>query len=192
MISNFEGSLNTTAVSPGGTWLVEKDPSPAGTASLSLADYDANGTLEAHFRGANLTQWGADMSVGLSASLSNGKPTGVDASAYTGISFKLLGGSGNMANTIFVKLQNEDSVPACGLCVDGVTGKECYAGYQTTQVVQVGAWQNVALPFSRFQAATWGNHASTVVDPKQIFYLTIAVDVNQAFDLWIDDVQFYH
>src|SRR5262249_25838216 len=109
-----------------------------------------------------------------------------------GISFKLFGGTGNMASTIFVKLQNEDSIPACGLCVPGDTARDCLAGYLFTQTVQVGTWLNVNIPFASFRAATWGNHASTVVDPKQIFSLTRAVDANRTFDLWIDDVQFYH
>jgi hypothetical protein len=188
--------LDSSAVTPGGKWAAEK--SAGSTATLVVADSgDAAQGKAAHLTGMtgmNANADYADMSTSLSGTAVGGKPSGVDASSYTGISFKIKAGAGNMAPSVTVKLQNDDSIPACGSCIDGTLGKECYAGYTMAVAVPAGSsFGTVQIPFASVNAATWGNHTSTVVKPGGIISMSIIVLPNvSAYDLWIDDVQFYH
>ena len=70
IISNFDEAadmgLDVMAVSPGGKWTLDKDAS-AGTAVLAVEDSGAADQKKAaHFHGAGLTTWGADMAATLS------------------------------------------------------------------------------------------------------------------------------
>ena len=195
VISTFDGTmdmgLSVTAVSPGGRWSVDK---AVATDTITLEVADSGDTIQlkaAHFHGT-ATGWGADMAATFSGIVTAMKPTGVDASGYTGLSFKI---KASAALPVIVKLQNEDSLPACALCdpaaVPG-SGRECSAGYQTTVMVAGTAWQTVQLPWSSFIPASWGYHApgATAINSKQVFVLAIAVNP-MAFDIWVDDFQFY-
>jgi hypothetical protein len=145
--------------------------------------------MAAHFTGAGHTSWGAGMQTNLSGAAT---PTGVDASTYSGIAFDLKTGATNMATSIVVKGENEDAIPACNLCNDMVAGKDCHAGYVFTQTIMSGSgWTAVTIPFSMFDASSYGNHASAQLDRRQIISLTLAVYLRTLpFDLWIDNVRF--
>jgi hypothetical protein len=204
MISNFDSAadmgLDSSAVTPGGKWLGEAGMTMGGTSTITLAveaTGDATQGKAAHMTGKTGMSDSADyadMSTTFSGTAVGGKPSGIDASSYTGISFKIKAGAGNMAPSVMVKLQNEDSILPCGLCNDAMTGKECYAGYTVTVAVPAGSsFGTVQVPFANAMAATWGNHTSTVVKPNGIIAMSIIVLPKvSAFDLWIDDVQFYH
>ena len=195
VISTFDGTmdmgLSVTAVSPGGRWSVDK---AVATDTITLEVADSGDTIQlkaAHFHGT-ATGWGADMAATFSGIVTAMKPTGVDASGYTGLSFKI---KASAALAVIVKLQNEDSLPACALCDPAAapsSGRECSAGYQTTVMVAGTAWQTVQLPWSSFLPAPWGYHApgATAINSKQVFVLAIAVNP-MAFDIWVDDFQFY-
>jgi hypothetical protein len=191
MISTFDGPaepLASVAVSPAGKWAVDTDGT--GTASLKVEDTsDPVQRMAAHFTGAGHTSWGAAMQTNLSGET---MPTGVDAGAYSGISFDLRTGSANMATSLVVKFENEDAIPACNLCNDMLAGKDCHAGYVITHAIMAGpGWTTVTIPFSMFDASSYGNHALAVVDRKQIISLAVAVYLRALpFDLWIDNVRF--
>jgi hypothetical protein len=177
------------AVSPAGKWALDSDGT--GTTLLKVEDTsDPVQRMAAHFSGAGHTSWGAAMQTFLS-----GTPmaTGVDASAYSGISFDLKAGVANMAPSLVVKFENEDAVPACNLCNDMAAGKDCHGGYVFTQAVPAGSgWTTVIIPFSKLDASSYGNHASVALDRRQIISLALAVYLRSApFDLWIDNVRFY-
>jgi hypothetical protein len=199
VISSFDGAsepLAASAVAPGGKWSAGKGGTSMSTV-VAADSGDATQGKAAHFTGmtgANANADYADMSTTLSGTVVATKPSGVDASTYTGISFKVKPGAGNMAQSLMVKLQNEDSIPACGSCMDGTAGKECYAGYSVTVAVPAGSsFGTVQVPFANANAATWGNHAAMKVDPHQLISVAIIVLPSvSAFDLWIDDIQFYH
>jgi hypothetical protein len=192
IISNFDDpadmGLAVTAVEPGGKWSLDRDGS-TGTASLAVEDSGSTDQKKAaHFQGAGLTVWGADMAATLS-----GPTTPIDGSKFSGISFKLKTGVTNKATSVIIKLQNADSLPACGMCDPKDTAaKACYAGYVTTANITGTGWQSVQVAWPTVKAATWGGfHSGVVVDPKQLFIIAIALDKGQDFDLWIDDVAFY-
>jgi hypothetical protein len=127
----------------------------------------------------------------MAATLS-GPTTPVDGSTYSGISFKVKPGAANKATSIIVKLQNADSLPACGMCDPAdMTTKACYAGYAASASISGTGWAPVQIPWASMKAPAWGLHTSTAVDPKQLFIISIAVDKGTDFDLWIDDVAFY-
>jgi len=191
MISTFDGladPLASVAVSPASRWTVDTDGT--GTTSLKVEDtLDPVQRMAAHFTGAGHTSWGAAMQTNLSGET---MPTGVDAGAYSGISFDLRTGSANMATSLVVKFENEDAIPACNLCNDMLAGKDCHAGYVFTQAIMAGpGWTTVTIAFSMFDASSYGNHASALVDRRQIISLAVAVYLKALpFDLWIDNVRF--
>jgi hypothetical protein len=191
VISNFDDAadmgLDVMAVSPGGKWTVDKDGS-SGTATLAVEDTGATDQKKAaHFHGSGLTTWGADI-----AATFSGPTTPIDGSTYTGISFKVKAGTANKATALIVKLQNADSLPACGMCdPNDMTTKACYAGYAASATFSGTGWTTVQIPWTMLKAPAWGLHTSTTIDPKQLFVISIAVDKGIDFDLWIDDVAFY-
>jgi hypothetical protein len=191
IISNFDDAadmgLDVMAVSPGGKWTLDKDGS-SGTAALAVEDSgSAEQKKAAHFHGAGLTTWGADMAATLS-----GPTTPVDGSTYSGISFKVKAGANNKATAITVKMQNADSLPACGMCDPAdMMSKACYSGYAASANISGTGWSPVQIPWASMKAPAWGLHTSTAVDPKQLFVISIVVDKGADFDLWIDDVAFY-
>jgi hypothetical protein len=197
VVSTFDGMsepLASSAVSPGGLWSGEK----GGTSTVTLAAADSGDATQAKaahltgMTGSNANTDYADMSTSFSGTAVGGKPSGVDASAYTGISFKIKGGAANMASSIMVKMQNDDSIPACGSCVDGMAGKECYAGYTKTVAVTT-SWATQQFPFAQMMPTSWGNHTHTAIDGSGLISMSIVVlPAVSAYDLWIDDVQFYH
>src|SRR5262249_52044927 len=150
---NFDGTadmgLSTTAVSPGSTWTTSQDATS--TSSLAAeSSGDASQGRAAHFRGqvgpnANLAY--AEMDGNLSGIATDARPTGVDASAYAGIAFKVKAGPGNTATSVLVIAANEESIPACGLCNNAVVGKECYAGYRYSAAIFGSSWTTVMIPF---------------------------------------------
>ena len=101
-------------------------------------------------------------------------------------------GAGNKATSIIVKLQNADSLPACGMCDPAdMASKACYAGYAAPAGIMGTGWTPVQIPWGTMKAPAWGLHTSAAVDPKQLFVISIVVDKGADFDLWIDDVAFY-
>jgi hypothetical protein len=113
----------------------------------------------------------------------------VDASAYQGISFTIRSAA---ATTVIVKLQNLDSEPECGRCMDMIPGSECYAGY-IKLVAGSRAPTPVALKWNDLQQTAWGYHwpGRSNVDPKQLTTIAFAVDKGLTnFDICVDDVAF--
>jgi len=190
VISNFDDAMQplaSKAVTPGGLWTKDTD----GTGSISLNADDSGDAAQkkaAHFVGAGHTVWGADMTTTLSGAA---MLSAVDASGYTGLSFKLKAAATNKATQIIVKFENDDGIPEC---MKGCSAAkmDCYAGYVMTYTVMPStAWQTVTVPFANVAAAGWGFHLATKLDPSQIISIAIAVEANKDFDLMVDDVQFY-
>ena len=184
LASGYKG-LDAKALTNASNWTLDKDQSATCTATL-VAEDSTDGTQKgaAHFSGSKCTSWGADIALSFGT-------TPADATSYTGLSFKIKGGSTNMASTVLFKIELADAVPACGLCTKAKPDmSDCYAGYVLDGNMVTSEWKTITVPFSSMKVAQWGYHEGTSFDPSQLFALSIAVAQGPTWDLWIDDFQF--
>jgi hypothetical protein len=179
--------LGVTTVSPGGRWNIDwthmEFPEPMLTADDTGAP---SMKTAAHFRG-KLMRYG-DMGAYFS-----GTSLTIDASAYSGVSFKVKAGAGNAQDAINFRLLGVDAAPGCGLCDAYDTGGcACYGGhYVKVPLPSDGQWHTYMFPFTRFVPTPSGFHASDMVLPGALMILAFDVVAGPAFDFWVDDVAFY-
>ncbi|HEX9296177.1 MAG TPA: hypothetical protein VF881_10085 [Polyangiaceae bacterium] len=187
VISDFEGEAGSAVLStmPGGVWNADVDGT--GTAQAEVFKFESCGTTGTglRFKGGGFSVWGADVAASFVSATQ-----GVDASAYTGISFVLKSAT---STPVIFKLQNPDSIPACGKCVElmPAAGTDCYAGYVKNISTNDGTPQIVT--WVEAGKALWGYHnpGQGAVDSHNLISIAFAVaNTTPMFDICIDDVKF--
>jgi hypothetical protein len=138
--------------------------------------------LGLHFAGQGHNTWGAIVGtvlVGITQPL--------DVSAYRGVSFLVRSRS---ATTMFVKIENPYSQPACGKCDDTVIGAECYSGYIRTVMLPADVIVPMTVMWSDFAQQTWGYRApgTALFDAANLETFSFAFDKGVDFDVCFDDV----
>ncbi len=185
LIDDFEDG-NTQLAKAGdrsGYWFASHDPngSTIDPTPLSMSGGGAGGSQKAlHVFGQTSNATGAwGVLVG-----ANFVGEGVyDASKYAGISFKAKAGK-EATKTVRFKVADVNTHPDGGVC------KNCWNHFGK-DVTLTTDWQEYRIPFADMkQEAGWGEPYPMITTSK-VIAVNWSVGPNRAFDLWIDDVQFF-
>ncbi len=201
MIDEVSGSTGAISLPNGDYWFttaatnctIVPASEPTGT---DLPEERDGNFLGMHFTGPACTgDWGAQSGLGL---VSGQKQ--YDASAFDGIAFWAKQGAAGTENLLSVEISNAASHPNGGLCDDpGKTGAldtptttdDCYLSYSKT-ISLSAEWKLYEIPFPDFKQSGTGYKGSYPLDQATLYQINFAWrKPDQAFDVWIDDVQFY-
>jgi len=166
-----------------GTWFNYSDET---NGMLSPQPYshtrdDAHGgEWAAHTVGEGFFNWGAALAVSLNSA--SGRDCHYDASAYEGITFWARG-----TGLLRVHFSTRQTVPydQGGLCS---AGNGCWDNYGTGLEL-TPTWEPYVITWEELSREGWG--IRTEFDPAEIFYIHWQYQGDDAFDIWIDDLNFY-
>jgi hypothetical protein len=167
----------------GGSWFTSHDPdgSTIDPTPFGMSGGGAAGSQKAlHVFGQTSSTAGAwGVLVG-----ANFVSEGVyDASKYAGVSFKAKAGK-DATKTVRFKVADINTHADGGVC------KNCWNHFGK-DVQLTTEWQEVTVPFADLQQEPgWGDRYPSLT-PSKVMALNWSVGPGRAYDLWIDDVQFF-
>jgi hypothetical protein len=181
-----------------GVWITLGDGSSTGTLMPTTEDFKPTliddgrpeSRFAAHFRGSGFTDWGAFMGLELTnEAATSGAP--YDATRVQGITFLM---KSNTAVSVSIG-QPETTPPSRGgTCQDLL----CDPGFQfRISAPDSTGWLPYMVPFASLTQITPGRPRNPILgtatwDPKSILGVAFRVDPGATFDVWVDDVAFYH
>ncbi len=160
-----------------GQWYVYTDET-RGCVNLSIQ----GDTSALHVTGEGFSDWGAGFGTALGWSAAAGNACTYDLSAYSGVRFRARGSA-----SLYMNLATRDSNPENlgGSCEDG---EGCYDRHGRT-VLLTSSWQDFSVDFCTLSQEGWGA-SLPAFDPTTVTNLNFHVRSTQAFEVWIDDVEF--
>jgi hypothetical protein len=170
-------STTISGVNPGGSWFIFNDKSAKGKMTPeSTGDFATaivNGAI--HTQGKGFTDWGGGIGFNFVGADS---VTPLDASAYTGLSFKASG-----STAMHVALATKATMPEFNACT------KCYDHYATDITDLTSTPKTYTFKWAQLKQMGWGApHAA--FDPKTLIGLNFTSKGPTAWDFTIDDVQF--
>jgi hypothetical protein len=149
----------------------------------------------AHFAGSGFTDWGALMGFTLNNDQGLFSST-YKASAYGGITFWM---KSNVAVSVSFRVPATSPVDKGGTCKDGASEFNCNNDFQfrLSAPPDPNVWAEYNVPFAASAQGT-GGHPRTPLfgdatwNADLLVAVNFKVDAFKAFDVWIDDVAFYH
>ena len=149
----------------------------------------------AHFAGSGFTDWGALMGFTLNDDQGLFSST-YKASAYGGITFWM---KSNVPVAVNFRIPATSPVDKGGMCADiGTSVQNCNNNFQfrISAPPEPNQWAEYHVPFASLAQATRGHpRVPTFGDATWNADLLVGVqfdvELNNAFDVWIDDVAFY-
>jgi hypothetical protein len=185
LIDDFEDGDNQLAKAGdrNGYWFLSKDPngSTIDPSPLAMSNSGAGGSQKAlHAYGQTASDSGAwGVIVG-----TNFLGEGVyDASKYAGISFKAKVGK-DSTKVVRFKVADVNTHPDGGVC------KTCWNHFGK-DVELSNEWQEYKVQFADMkQEAGWGEQFPALTTSK-VIALNWSYGPGRAFDLWLDDIQFF-
>jgi hypothetical protein len=106
-----------------------------------------------------------------------------DASKYAGVSFKAKVGK-DSTKTLRFKVADVNTHPDGGVC------KNCWNHFGK-EVTLSNDWQEVTVPFVDLRQETGWGEAYPSLTTSKVMALNWSIGPGRAYDLWIDDVQFF-
>ncbi len=164
-----------------GGWFVYNDGTgmqvPSGqVGSMPLLDVARDmSTRGAHTYGSGFATWGAGIGFALAAGCM------YDASAHLGFSFWARASSAQTAR-LMVNTGATSPPESGGYCKSG-----CYDSFGAP-IALSNSWNEYAVSFYDLAQQGWGTPAS--FDPSELLTIQFQVSAYQAFDFWIDDIEF--
>ncbi|MDP9002972.1 MAG: hypothetical protein M3O46_23010, partial [Myxococcota bacterium] len=155
--------------------------STIGPNPLKMADGGSDGSAKA-FRVTGQTvsengAWGSLVGVNFMAQ------GPYDASKYGGIAFKAKADK-NSTKKMRFKVGDVNTHP------DGAVCKECWNHFGK-DISLTTEWQEYKVTFAEMkQEAGWGDRYPAIM-PSRLISINWSVGLSQAFDIWIDDLQFF-
>jgi hypothetical protein len=163
-------------VDPPGSWFVFNDRSAKGSMTpASTGDFLSSGIVNGaiHTTGKGFTDWGGGIGMNFVGAESL---TPLDASAYSGISFKASGSS-----PMHVGLATKATMPEFGECT------KCYDHY-AVDITDLSATPKVySFKWSQLHAAGWGAPKAKL-DPHTLVGLNFTSKGAVAWDFTLDDI----
>ncbi|MFL5304490.1 MAG: hypothetical protein ACJ8F1_04725 [Polyangia bacterium] len=164
--------LTSSDLTPGFPFATTKIPGGRGTSQYA-----------ARFSGSGFTDWGAVMGFGLNQPGIGRLP--YDASSAGGIKFWMK----SNAPVQVQLLLPETTLPSDGgTCSDSAAGRNCNNAFSFQITAPSSDWTEYQVPFSALTqpggSATW--------NPRFLLAVQFAVGPGAAFDVWVDDIRFYH
>jgi hypothetical protein len=168
--------------------------SPSGEFTQSLIPGGRGASRSAaHMTGFGFTDWGAAMGFSLNGEGDAAQP--YDASASGGVRFWM---KSNMPIVVQFPIPETLSTGTAAACVDDGAKWNCDNHFQfRITAPPTDAWKEYDVPYAA-AAQLYGigpngiNRAGTASwDPARLVGVQFAVNPNETFDVWIDDVRFY-
>jgi hypothetical protein len=174
-----------------GGWYIFSDgtgmltPTPGQPPSPARPGYDGAG-YALRMTGADLTDWGAGLGVTL-LSVPGRPPCRYDATPQAGLRFYFKGVVAD-DDTLRVNFVTEETLQVAngGRCP---TTDECDAHYGLDISPVPADWELIEVPIAELAQPSWGTRKP--LDLRHLLGFEFNVRVNSAFDVWIDQVEFY-
>jgi hypothetical protein len=196
LIDDFEDGDNAIALPRTGWWFTFNDktagtqtPAPDATGNNPfLPEQDAaSGSIVGRTHGSGFTKWGAALGVQLRGGTMQTCP--FDASAFSGITFKIKTSTPVRFKVPTPPTTGKDSDPVNGTCVPTAT-EECYNDFGAP-IGPTTEWKTINLAWSDLkQAEDWGVQVSGGIPSNAILALQWQVVQGVSFDFAIDDLAF--
>jgi hypothetical protein len=162
---------------PGGGWFVFNDKSAGGVMTPpttgDFASALAAGAI--HTTGKGFTDWGGGIGFNFQGAEAL---TPIDASDFTGITFKAWGSS-----PMHIGLATQMTMPEFNQC------KKCYDHFAADIVDLTSTPKVYTFTWAQLRPAGWGS-PKPVFDPKTVVGLNFTSKGGIPWDFWIDDLKF--
>jgi hypothetical protein len=170
-------SISLMNIDPAGSWFTMNDKSPKGTMVPASTGEFTSAIIDGaiHTKGSGFADWGGGIGLNFVGAQ---MLTPLDASGFTGISFKA-SGSGAM----HVGLATMATMPEFGLCT------KCYDHYAVDITDLSSAGKVYKFTWSQLRAAGWGSPKKPL-DPKTLVGLNFTSKGAMPWDFTLDDLQF--
>jgi hypothetical protein len=186
LVDDFEdenGQLSALAGRDGYWWTKHDDKgSTVGPEPFIPSDSGGDGLA---MRAVGKTATGGDdaWGAGFGANLLSRRDGVYDASKYVGISFRAKVGEGSTRQFRF-SIGDANTHPNIGIC------KSCWNHFGKDLTV-TNQWKEYRILFSEVQQRLgWGDPRPAALTPSKLVAIDWSVTGGQAYDLWIDDIQF--
>jgi hypothetical protein len=176
-----------------GYWYVVDDgtstdlePAPGAWLPSSITGQRAASNRAAHVKGAGLSSWGARMGLELNTKATGA--AGYDASAADGVTFWM-----KSTQPVSVELQLLSTVGRRqgGNCDENDEDAHCNEHFKLEIEAAPNDWVQYEVPFARLSRSLTGDASGAAAwDPTQLRRITFHLPA-PAFDVWVDDLQFY-
>ncbi len=188
LIDDFEDGNAAILAQQGrsGSWYVANDGKgmqtpPASLSPSPLEPPRAASPHGAHTFGGPFLTWGA--LIGTTFASSGNTGIAYDVSGYQGVRFWVRYGGAlpNPAKQVRFSLRTPATIMGCTVCGD----------HFGAAIPLTAQWVQVEVPFATLKQSGYGRPVLGTPDLKHAMGMELLFPANVAFDLWIDDVEFY-